>query len=250
MKCVFCSIKKSSVLSSLDPLFFPTVPSGYPHSFSVISASSRSALFSWSPLHLSDRNGIITEYTINISVVETGEEFQLYLNSSITYVTVTTLRPYTTYLCSIAASTSVGIGPFSTILTFLTPEDGISITITLKSLLSNNISSFYLVPTSPPQEPHGHAVSSNTIILSWDPPPILERNGIIREYHINLTEEATEIVLTYISLGNSIEVSLLHPFYSYSWIVSAVTIDEGPYTEPSWVTTLEDGKFSETPFVL
>ena len=116
-------------------------------------------------------------------------------------------------------------------------------------LFSNIISSLYLVPTSAPQDPRGHAVSSNAIILSWDPPPILERNGIIRDYRINLTEETTEIVMTYISSGNSIEVSLLHPFYNYSWIVSAVTIGEGPYTEPSWVTTLEDGKFSKTTFV-
>ena len=81
-------------------------------------------MFSWSPLHESDRNGIITEYTIGISAVETEEEIQLHLNSTTTSVTVTTLRPYTTYLCIIAASTSVGMGPFSTILSILTLEDG------------------------------------------------------------------------------------------------------------------------------
>ena len=57
-----------------------------------------------------------------MSAVETGEEFQL--TSRNTSITVTTLRPYTTYQCIIAASTSVGIGPFSTIVTILTPEDG------------------------------------------------------------------------------------------------------------------------------
>ena len=88
-------------------------------------ASSRSALISWAPPHESDRNGIITKYTINISAVETGEEFQLQLNSTTTSFTITTLRPYTTYHCIIAASTSVGIGPFSTTLSTLTPEDGL-----------------------------------------------------------------------------------------------------------------------------
>lgn len=57
-----------------------------------------------------------------MSAVETGEEFQL--TSNTTSVNVTTLRPYTTYHCIIAASTSVGIGPFSTLVTLLTPEDG------------------------------------------------------------------------------------------------------------------------------
>ena len=110
---------------TLYSCFLPTVPSGYPQNFSVSSESSHSALFIWTPPHESDRNGIITEYTINISAVETGEELQLQLNSSTTSVTVTTLTPYTTHFCIIAASTSVGIGPFSTIISFLTPEDGI-----------------------------------------------------------------------------------------------------------------------------
>ena len=57
-----------------------------------------------------------------MSAVETGEEFQL--TSTTTFYTVTHLRPYTTYQCIIAASTSVGIGPFSTVVTIVTPEDG------------------------------------------------------------------------------------------------------------------------------
>ena len=81
-------------------------------------------------------------------------------------------------------------------------------------------------------------------MLSWNPPPALERHGIIREYHINLTEEATEVVVTFTTSANYIEVSQLHPFYNYSWVVTAVTIGEGPYTELSLVTTLEDGRFS------
>ena len=109
--------------------FLPIVPSGYPQNFSVSSESSGSALFIWVPPHEYDRNGIITEYTINISAVETGEEFQLQLDSTTTSVTATTLTPYTTHFCSIAASTSAGIGPFSTILSFLTPESGIIICI-------------------------------------------------------------------------------------------------------------------------
>ena len=74
---------------------------------------------------------------------------------------------------------------------------------------------------------------------------MLETHGIIREYHVNLTEEATEVVTTYTSSVTSIEVSLLHPFYIYSWVVAAVTIGEGPYTQPIQVTTLEDGKISK-----
>ena len=86
------------------------------------SSSSRSAVLTWDPPNDEDQNGVIVEYTINVTAVETGEEFQF--TSNITMLTVTTLRPFTTYLCTIAASTSVGLGPFSTVFTLRTPEDG------------------------------------------------------------------------------------------------------------------------------
>jgi hypothetical protein len=193
------------------------VPSGYPQSFSASATSSRSATLMWDPPNPEDRNGIVIEYTINVSAVETGEMFQL--TSATTSLTVTLLRPFTTYRCLIAASTSVGIGPFSTVFTLVTPED---------------------VPTSAPIYQSGVALSSSSIYLSWDPPPQLERHGIIREYKINLTEQETGVLTTYRTSSESIEVSLLHPFYTYTWIVTAVTIGEGPFTATKNVTTLED----------
>jgi len=54
--------------------------------------------------------------------VGTGATFQLV--STTTSLTVFTLDPYTTYVCIIAAVTSVGIGPFSNPFTLSTPEDG------------------------------------------------------------------------------------------------------------------------------
>ena len=111
-------IKHGHCMSNLSPI----VPSGYPQSLSVMPTTSRSALLQWEPPNEADRNGIVTEYIINVSAVETGEDFQLI--STNTSLTVTHLRPYTTYQCIIAASTSVGIGPFSTVVTVITPEDG------------------------------------------------------------------------------------------------------------------------------
>ena len=98
------------------------------------------------------------------------------------------------------------------------------------------------VPTSAPQVPSGVATSSRSIVLSWDPPPVLERHGIIREYQINLTELETGTELTYNSSDTTFEVSLLHPSYTYNWTVAAVTVGVGPYTAESTVVTLPDGK--------
>ena len=39
----------------------------------------------------------------------------------------------------------------------------------------------------------------------------------------------------------SVVIATLHPFYTYSWTVTAVTVGEGPYSPSSTVTTPEDG---------
>ena len=69
-----------------------------------------------------------------------------------------------------------------------------------------------------------------------------ERNGIIMEYHINITELDTGNVLSLVSYNTFITVQFLHPYYTYASIVSAVTIGEGPYSEIFIITTPEDGK--------
>ena len=81
------------------------------------------------------------------------------------------------------------------------------------------------------------------ISLSWDPPPPREQNGIIREYRINISEVETGGVLYFVSVGTQLDVSMLHPFYTYEWVVSAYTIGNGPYTDISTLMTPEDGKF-------
>ena len=62
------------------------------------------------------------------------------------------------------------------------------------------------------------------------------------EYHINVTEVDTGNVLSLVSYSTFITVQFLHPYYTYASIVSAVTTDEGPYSEIITVTTPEDGK--------
>ena len=85
-------------------------------------SDSRSATVTWGPPPDDDLNGVIIRYIINVTVVGTGQSFQL--TSTTTSLTVTTLTPYTTFICIIAAVTSVGIGPFSAQFTLITPQDG------------------------------------------------------------------------------------------------------------------------------
>ena len=68
-----------------------------------------------------DPNGNIREYRVNITEEETGRMFQLI--TSTTSITVGSLHPYYTYNCTVVAVT-IGPGPFSTVITVRTAEDG------------------------------------------------------------------------------------------------------------------------------
>ena len=77
---------------------------------------------SWEPPAYEDQNGAIVGYTIDTTVATTGVTYQLY--SATTSLTLINLSPFTTYFIVIAASTSIGLGPYSTIFTLKTREDG------------------------------------------------------------------------------------------------------------------------------
>ena len=43
------------------------------------------------------------------------------------------------------------------------------------------------------------------------------------------------------STTTSVTATALHPYYTYSFTISAVTVSEGPYSQPLSLRTLEDG---------
>lgn len=98
------------------------VPSGYPQNFLILPTTSRSVDLQWDPPLIADQNGIITVYTIMQTVVATGDSIEYVTNN--TNMTLTDLTPHTTYAWAIAASTSVGRGPYSTTVNVIMPEDG------------------------------------------------------------------------------------------------------------------------------
>ena len=98
------------------------VPNGSPQNIIATDLLSRSVTLTWNPPLPEYQNGNITAYFINATVVGSEEMFQLV--SPFTILEIDTLTPYTTYSILIAASTVVGSGPFSTVLTIQTPQDG------------------------------------------------------------------------------------------------------------------------------
>ena len=92
--------------------------------------NSRALSLTWSPPPPEDQNGIIRNYLVNISVVESGEHFYQ-LTSNATVLVVDELHPYYTYSCIVAALT-VGTGPFTEVTTVQLPEDGMPNNIDIK----------------------------------------------------------------------------------------------------------------------
>ena len=112
----------SIVLSIFLIIPFDAAPYGPPRDFSITVLSPRSIFLSWSAPLFELQNGDITGYIIDIMVMQTGQSFQV--SAEGTNITIGSINPYSSYVCHIAAQTSVGIGPFSNTVVIMTPEDG------------------------------------------------------------------------------------------------------------------------------
>ena len=101
------------------------------------------------------------------------------------------------------------------------------------------------VPSGPPLNVSARAVDSMSLLASWLPPHISQRNGIIRQYRINLTESETGVI-TYYTVQNSLQTTLtdLHPYYNDQVTVAAITIGQGPYSTEATVQLPEAGQYN------
>ena len=101
--------------------------------------------------------------------------------------------------------------------------------------------------------------SSRSISLSWEPPSLEEKNGLLIQYHVIIME--TQILYldngtvmsqigmnrnrTYnVSEGRTQLINMLHPSYNYTVRIAAATVvGIGPFSDPITVMTLEDGEY-------
>ena len=85
-------------------------------------------------------------------------------------------------------------------------------------------------------------MNSTTITLSWDPPPFNQINGYIRHYVVAVTEQKNASEFQEQSNYTQVTLQSLHPYYTYTCRVAAVTTGPGPYTGNLTIQLLEDGK--------
>ena len=86
--------------------------------------SSTSISLTWALPLLGERNGEITGFVLNITNLDSEETQQRTTSGMDFAIVITELRPFTIYMATIAATTAVGMGPFSSVVSVQTIEDG------------------------------------------------------------------------------------------------------------------------------
>ncbi len=92
----------------------------------------------------------------------------------------------------------------------------------------------HVVPSGPPNSIQVVSTSSTTATLQWTEPNIEHQNGIIQHYLVTVLGPNSQQTLT--SSDLSVDLPDLHPFYTYTCNVQAVTIGNGPSGNTTFIT--------------
>ncbi len=109
-------------------------------------------------------------------------------------------------------------------------------------------------PSQPPFNLSLVVLSPSVVDLTWLPPAFKDRNGIIRQYWIQISEKNnSEAPFTSFrelqEESPPVIMENLHPSYQYQLRVSAVTVDRGPSSEYIAWTMPEDGMYVLCVFI-
>ena len=96
-------------------------PSSPPTNIAVANASSDSFLLSWDAPPVEDSNGVIRNYMIRVTEVESARTFYIITNT--TLLELNELHPFYKYMSAIAAQT-VSLGPYSSAISVRLAEEG------------------------------------------------------------------------------------------------------------------------------
>lgn len=110
-------------INSFYIIITSTEPTAAPQNISFASRNASSITLSWNPPPFEHQNGLIRSYAIIVTHLNSGSQWQITTNSSITNYTVGGLQPFMNYTFSLAAET-IDLGPYSISVTIGTVEGG------------------------------------------------------------------------------------------------------------------------------
>ena len=101
-----------------------TVPRLPPQNVSVDNITSTTIILSWSEVPAIDQNGIIIEYEVEYTQNTTFDITNQSVMINSTTVELTDLHEYVQYSIRVRAYTSIGSGPYTTVINVTTAQDG------------------------------------------------------------------------------------------------------------------------------
>ncbi|CRL00266.1 CLUMA_CG013539, isoform A [Clunio marinus] len=208
----------------------PQRPTGTPLSLSARPISSTEILINWLPPLFELRHGEIQGY--NIGYKMTTAQSNVYNFSSTSgdgeegtgEMILAGLSKYTRYTIVAQAFNQIGLGPLSEPVSAQTMED---------------------VPSKPPNDLRCVALTSTSLQVSWQPPPVNHQNGLLLGYKIS-SEPMADIsenddMDTRKTTALTIVLTSLKKFCNYSVQVLAYSrMGDGVISQPIFCHTEED----------
>ena len=209
---------------AINNLYISTAPTGPPENAGGVTVSSSSIHLTWDPPNPGLQNGVIRLYLINLTEIETGMQAQYTINQ--TQITIENLHPFYKYNLTVAAVT-VSEGPHSAVVSIITDQHGTYVQHSYV-VSKHYYISFSTAPSGPPLNLSFIALNSTSVKLQWSPPAASQQNGIVEHYTLQFSEYENGSAVQYTTTGLFYTFHSLHPHYTYSCAIAAVTVDSGP----------------------
>ena len=102
-------------------------------------------------------------------------------------------------------------------------------------------------PSDSPQNVRGKSTESTSLEISWDPPPLEHRNGIITDYIIKYKSKGGQNRYAPVDgTKTSFVLRNLKKFTKYFvWVRANTKVGRGPFTDKYIFSTAEDGTLNE-----
>ncbi|XP_068085516.1 cell adhesion molecule Dscam2 [Anabrus simplex] len=230
------AINEIEASSFTDPIAVKTqeeVPVGAPQDVQVETLGPDQLLVSWKPPLPETWNGDILGYTVdwNVYGAAPGDANQSSSHTvrglAINELRLTELRKFTRYDVTVRTFNSVGLGPKSNPVTATTQEG---------------------VPEASPQNVSCSPLSSQSVKVSWTPPPAARHGGVLQGYKVVYRPVLTDRTAMFVAGSevkrtSSLETYLhgLLKFTNYSIRLLAYTsVGDGVLSEPVYCTTEQD----------
>ncbi|WAR05588.1 DSCAM-like protein [Mya arenaria] len=209
-------------------------PTGPPTEVKATALGSQQLQVTWKPPALEHRNGIMLGYYVGYRETHTSSQLQVITKDvdpgspvatdGEVSVVVGNLKKFTEYQVHVRGYNKEGQGPPSQDFAVTTLED---------------------VPSQPPEGVHAYASSSQSIRITWGPPPLFTLHGVLQGYKVlyrpvRTNEDETDASSVQVE-SLDVDLSGLDRYTNYSVQVLAFTRKgEGVRSNPIYVRTMED----------